>query len=270
MPAPTASILVTGATGFIGNHVTRLCLEKGDDVRVMVMPGEDRSPLDGMDVEFVEGNLLDGDSLMRAVQGVEQLGGTSHRVLPDRIETGTYLVGAAMTGGKIRINETASEALEAVLIKLAEAGASIATGDDWIELDMQGRRPAAVDVRTAPHPAFPTDMQAQFCAMNAIADGVGTITETIFENRFQHVLELQRMGADIQLEGHTAICTGVDHLTAAPVMATDLRASASLVLAGLAAKGETLVDRIYHVDRGYERIEEKLRQLGATIRRVPN
>ena len=216
------------------------------------------------------GAKIDGaGSSTIVVQGVEQLGGTSHRVLPDRIETGTYLVGAAMTGGKVRVNETAPEALEAVLIKLAEAGASIATGEDWIELDMQGRRPAAVDIRTAPHPAFPTDMQAQFCAMNAIADGVGTITETIFENRFQHVLELQRMGADIRLEGHTAICTGVDHLTAAPVMATDLRASASLVLAGLAAEGETLVDRIYHVDRGYERIEEKLRQLGATIRRVP-
>ncbi len=204
------------------------------------------------------------------VQGVEELGGTDHRVLPDRIETGTYLVATAMTGGSIRIEETAPETLEAVLIKLGEAGASIRTGDNWIELDMHGRRPHSVDIRTAPHPAFPTDMQAQFCAMNAIADGVGTISETIFENRFQHVLELQRMGADIRLEGHTAICTGVDHLTAAPVMATDLRASASLVLAGLAAQGETLVDRIYHVDRGYERIEEKLRQLGATIRRVPN
>ena len=203
------------------------------------------------------------------VQGVEKLGGTNHRVLPDRIETGTYLVGAAMTGGKVRINDTAPDTLEAVLIKLAEAGAEISTGENWIELDMQGRRPGSVDIRTAPHPAFPTDMQAQFCAMNAIADGVGTITETIFENRFQHVLELQRMGADIRLEGHTAICTGVEQLTAAPVMATDLRASASLVLAGLAAEGETLVDRIYHVDRGYERIEEKLRQLGATIRRVP-
>jgi UDP-N-acetylglucosamine 1-carboxyvinyltransferase len=155
-----------------------------------------------------------------------------------------------------------------VLIKLAEAGAKIETGDDWIDIDMQGRRPISVDVRTAPYPAFPTDMQAQFCAMNAVAEGVGTITETIFENRFQHVLEMQRMGADIQLEGHTAICTGVDQLTAAPVMATDLRASASLVLAGLAASGETLVDRIYHVDRGYERIEEKLGQLGASIRRV--
>ena len=156
-----------------------------------------------------------------------------------------------------------------MLIKLAEAGAQITTGDDWIELDMHGERPRAVDLRTAPYPAFPTDMQAQFCAMNAIAEGTGTITETVFENRFQHVLELQRMGANIQLEGHTAICTGVERLTAAPVMATDLRASAGLVLAGLAARGETLVDRIYHVDRGYERIEEKLRQVGATIRRVP-
>lgn len=202
------------------------------------------------------------------VQGVTRLGGTSYRVLPDRIETGTYLVAAAMTGGKIRTINTAPETLEAVLIKLAEAGAHIETGADWIEIDMQGKRPQAIDVRTAPYPAFPTDMQAQFCAMNAVAEGVGTITETIFENRFQHVLEMQRMGADIQLEGHTAICTGVANLTAAPVMATDLRASAGLVLAGLAAEGETVVDRIYHVDRGYERIEEKLRQLGASIRRV--
>ena len=204
------------------------------------------------------------------VQGVETLGGTEHSVLPDRIETGTYLVAAAMTGGHVKLINTAPDTLEAVLIKLSEAGASIVTGPDWIELDMHGKRPRAVDLRTAPYPAFPTDMQAQFCAMNAIAEGTGTITETVFENRFQHVLELQRMGADIQLEGHTAICNGVDKLTAAPVMATDLRASAGLVLAGLAAQGETLVDRIYHVDRGYERIEEKLRQVGATIRRVPN
>ncbi len=202
------------------------------------------------------------------INGVERLGGTHYQVLPDRIETGTYLVAAAMTGGKIRAVNTAPETLEAVLIKLSEAGAHIETGDDWIELDMKGKRPEAIDIRTAPYPAFPTDMQAQFCAMNAVADGVGTITETIFENRFQHVLEMQRMGADIQLEGHTAICTGVDTLTAAPVMATDLRASAGLVLAGLAAEGDTIVDRIYHVDRGYERIEEKLRQLGASINRV--
>ncbi len=202
------------------------------------------------------------------VQGVERLGGTTHSVLPDRIETGTYLVAAAMTGGHIRALNTAPEILEAVLIKLKEAGAVIETGDDWIDIDMQGKRPVSVDIRTAPHPAFPTDMQAQFCAMNAIADGVGTVTETVFENRFQHLLEMQRMGAHIQIEGHTAILTGVSKLDAAPVMATDLRASAGLVLAGLAAKGETVVDRIYHVDRGYERIEEKLGQLGASIRRI--
>lgn len=202
------------------------------------------------------------------VQGVKSLGGAEYSVMPDRIETGTYLVAAAMTGGRIKAVKCAPETLEAVLIKLREAGARIKTGDDWIEIDMQGRRPDSVDIRTAPYPAFPTDMQAQFCALNTIAKGVGTVTETIFENRFQHVLEMQRMGADIQIEGNTAICRGIDELTAAPVMATDLRASAGLVLAGLAAKGETLVDRIYHVDRGYERIEEKLGQLGAAIRRV--
>jgi UDP-N-acetylglucosamine 1-carboxyvinyltransferase len=215
------------------------------------------------------GAKIDGaGSSTIVIQGVDELGGGDYSVLPDRIEAGTYLVAAAMTGGKIRVVDAAPETLEAVLIKLAEAGATITTGDDWIELDMQGRRPSSVDIRTAPYPAFPTDMQAQFCALNAIADGVSTITETIFENRFQHVLELQRMGADIRLEGNTAIIKGVDKLTAAPVMATDLRASAGLVLAGLAAEGETLVDRIYHVDRGYERIEEKLRQIGATIQRV--
>ena len=174
-----------------------------------------------------------------------------------------------MTGGQVRLRKTDPEILEAVLIKLKEAGAQIETGDDWIQLDMGGRRPHAVNINTQPYPAFPTDMQAQFCAMNAIADGVGTVIETVFENRFQHVLELQRMGADFRIEGNIAICNGVEKLTAAPVMATDLRASAGLVLAGLAAEGETLVDRIYHVDRGYERIEEKLRQLGASIRRVP-
>ncbi len=202
------------------------------------------------------------------VQGVSSLTGTEYSVLPDRIETGTYLVAAAMTGGHIRAVNAAPETLEAVLIKLQEAGAAIEIGDDWIDINMHGRRPKSVNIRTAPYPAFPTDMQAQFCAMNAIANGVSTVTETIFENRFQHLLEMQRMGADFKIEGHTAICTGVRHLMAAPVMATDLRASAGLVLAGLAAKGETLVDRIYHVDRGYERIEEKLGQLGAAIRRV--
>ena len=215
------------------------------------------------------GARIDGiGSSTLVIQGVESLGGADYSVLPDRIEAGTYLVAAAMTGGRVRIEATSPRELEAVLTKLREAGASIETGDDWIELDMQGRRPKSVDIRTAPYPGFPTDMQAQFCALNAVADGVGTITETIFENRFQHVLELQRMGADIRLEGHTAVIQGVKNLTAAPVMATDLRASAGLVLAGLAATGETLVDRIYHVDRGYERIEEKLGQLGATIRRV--
>lgn len=202
------------------------------------------------------------------IDGVDAVAGTRHRVLPDRIESGTYLVAAAMTGGNIRLCNTAPDCLEAVLLKLQEAGAHIETGDDWITLDMQGRRPLSVNIKTQPYPAFPTDMQAQFCAMNAVAEGVGTVIETIFENRFQHVLELQRMGADIRIEGNMAICTGVEKLTAAPVMATDLRASAGLVLAGLAAEGETLVDRIYHIDRGYERIEEKLRQLGARIRRV--
>jgi UDP-N-acetylglucosamine 1-carboxyvinyltransferase len=209
-----------------------------------------------------------GSSTIR-IEGVAELGGASHTVLPDRIETGTYLVAAAMSGGSVTLNNAAPECLEAVLIKLAEAGAEISVGDKSVSLDMLGKRPAAVDIKTLPYPAFPTDMQAQFCAMNAMARGVGTVTETIFENRFQHVLELQRMGADIRIEGNMAVCTGVERLTAAPVMATDLRASAGLVLAGLAAEGETLVDRIYHVDRGYERIEEKLRQLGADIRRVP-
>ena len=202
------------------------------------------------------------------IEGVDRLTGTEYSVQPDRIESGTYLVAAAMTGGAIRLQKAAPRFLEAVLIKLAEAGAIIETGEDWITLDVQGRRPKSVDVKTLPYPAFPTDMQAQFCAMNAMADGVATVTETIFENRFQHVNELQRMGADIRIEGNTAICTGVEKLTAAPVMATDLRASAGLVLAGLAAEGETLVDRIYHVDRGYERIEEKLQKLGASIQRV--
>jgi UDP-N-acetylglucosamine 1-carboxyvinyltransferase len=204
------------------------------------------------------------------VQGVERLSGTDYSVLPDRIETGTFLVAGAMTRGRIRLRNTRPEHLDAVLSRLREAGATIATGPDWIELDMQGRRPVAVSLRTAPYPAFPTDMQAQFVAMNAIAEGVGTIIETIFENRFMHVLEMQRMGADIQLEGNTAISRGVEHLQAAPVMATDLRASASLVLAGLVAEGETVIDRIYHIDRGYECIEEKLAQLGAAIRRLPS
>ena len=204
------------------------------------------------------------------IEGVERLEGTHHRVLPDRIETGTFLVGGAITGGRVRLKDTAPELLDAVILKLREAGARIDTGEDWIELDMEGRRPRAVSVRTAPYPAFPTDMQAQLTALDCIAEGVGTITETVFENRFMHVQELQRMGANIRLEGNTAIITGVPRLTAAPVMATDLRASASLVLAALVADGRTVVDRIYHIDRGYERIEEKLAALGAHIRRVPH
>ncbi len=205
------------------------------------------------------------------IEGVERLGveNLHYDVLPDRIEAGTYLVAAAMTGGKIKLKKVQPNLLDAVLAKLQEAGAQISTGEDWIELDMQGKRPKAVSIRTAPFPAFPTDMQAQFTAMNAIAEGVSTITETVFENRFMHVQEMQRMGAQIKLESNTAICTGIEQLMAAPVMATDLRASASLVLAGLVAKGETLVDRIYHIDRGYNHIEEKLSQLGATIRRIP-
>lgn len=204
------------------------------------------------------------------IEGVKRLRGTHYEVLPDRIESGTYLVAGAITRGHVRIKNTRPEHLDAVLGKLREAGARVDQGDNWIEVDMRGRRPRAVDVRTAPYPAFPTDMQAQFAALNTIADGVGTITETIFENRFMHMLEMRRLGAEIRLEGNTAIIKGVNKLMAAPVMATDLRASASLVLAGLVAEGRTDVERIYHIDRGYEAIEEKLAQLGAQIRRVPN
>ena len=204
------------------------------------------------------------------IEGVERLHGAQHSILPDRIEAGTYLVGAAITGGHVKMTHIQPELLESVLAKLKDAGAIVETGEDWISLDMQGRRPTSVDVHTAPHPAFPTDMQAQFTAMNAIADGVATVTETVFENRFMHIQELQRMGADIRLEGNTAIIRGVERLTAAPVMATDLRASASLVIAALKAEGNTTVERIYHIDRGYERIEEKLATLGASINRVPS
>jgi UDP-N-acetylglucosamine 1-carboxyvinyltransferase len=204
------------------------------------------------------------------IEGVERLHGASYEVLPDRIESGTYLVAGAITGGHVRIRNTRPDHLDAVLAKLEEAGARLGIGDSWIEVDMRGRRPRAVDVRTAPYPAFPTDMQAQFAALNTVAEGVGTIIETIFENRFMHMLEMRRLGAEIRLEGNTAIIRGVERLTAAPVMATDLRASASLVLAGLVAAGRTDIERIYHIDRGYEAIEEKLAQLGAQIHRVPN
>jgi len=204
------------------------------------------------------------------VEGVERLSGTEYKVLPDRIEAGSYLVAAAITGGHIKVKDARPDTMDAVIQALREAGADITVGDDWVELDMHGKRPKAVNIHTAPYPAFPTDMQAQFTALNVVAEGSAAITETVFENRFMHVQEMQRMGAQIQLEGNTAFTHGVDHLAGAPVMATDLRASASLVLAGLVADGETMIDRIYHIDRGYERIEEKLAQLGANIRRVPD
>lgn len=216
------------------------------------------------------GAMIDGagtDTI--TIDGVDSLSGTHYNVLPDRIESGTFLVAAAITGGNVKIKDTRPSMLEAILEKLEEVGAELEIGDDWIRLNMHGRRPKAVSVRTSPYPAFPTDMQAQFTALNVVAEGTGMISETVFENRFMHVQELQRMGADIRLEGNTAVTQGVKKLTAAPVMATDLRASASLVLAGLVAAGDTVVDRIYHIDRGYEGIEEKLAKLGARIRRVP-
>ena len=204
------------------------------------------------------------------INGVESLSGTQYNILPDRIETGTYLVAAAMTRGKVKLKDTDANQLESVLLKLKETGADIAVGNDWITLDMHGKRPKAVNIRTAPYPAFPTDMQAQFTALNSVAEGSAMIAETVFENRFMHVQEMQRMGADLQIQGNTVLSNGEGRLTAAPVMATDLRASASLVLAALVADGATVVERIYHIDRGYECIEEKLQQLGAKIRRVPS
>ena len=204
------------------------------------------------------------------IHGVQKLNGCKYNVLADRIETGTFLVATAITRGCVKLKNTQPQILDSVLLKLEEANASINCGDDWVEIDMRDRRPKSINIRTAPYPAFPTDMQAQFTALNCIADGSGTITESVFENRFMHVQEMQRMGANIKVEGNTAIVTGVDKLVAAPVMATDLRASASLILAGLIAQGQTVVDRIYHIDRGYECIEEKLAQLGANIRRVPH
>lgn len=204
------------------------------------------------------------------IEGVERMHGTTYDILPDRIETGTYLVAAAVTGGSVKLKDTDPGLLDAVISKLEEAGAEITMGTDWIALDMKGKRAKAVDVRTAPYPAFPTDMQAQFSILNAVAEGSGSITETVFENRFMHVQELQRMGANITVNGNTAVVKGVKELTGAPVMATDLRASASLVIAALVATGDTVVERIYHIDRGYECIEEKLQQLGAKIRRVPD
>ena len=204
------------------------------------------------------------------INGVSDLHGCTYSVMPDRIETGTYLIAAAATRGKIKVKDTRPDILEAVLLKLEQAGADIQVGEDWISLDMHGKQPKAVSVRTAPYPAFPTDMQAQFTALNSVASGSGSITETVFENRFMHVHEMNRMGAIIRVDGNTVIVEGSETLKGAPVMATDLRASASLIIAGLAASGETVVDRIYHIDRGYECIEEKLQLLGAKIRRIPS
>ena len=259
------SVTVTGTE----NLMMAAVLAKGESV----IENAAREPevVDLADALKKMGALIEGagtDTIR--VQGVDALQGVSHSVLPDRIESGTYLVAGAITGGRVRINHARPDHLDAVLKKLVEAGAVIEAGKDWVQLDMGGQRPRAVDVRTAPYPGFPTDMQAQFCALNSIARGTGTIRETIFENRFQHAPELQRMGADLVVKGNTAISRGVKRLEGAPVMATDLRASASLVLAGLAAAGVTVVDRIYHVDRGYECIEEKLSQLGAEIRRLPS
>jgi UDP-N-acetylglucosamine 1-carboxyvinyltransferase len=214
-------------------------------------------------------DVRDAGSDTITVYGVESLKGCRYSVLPDRIETGTFLVAAAATGGRVKCKHTRPDILDAVLQKLEEAGAEIETGEDWISLDMHGKRPKAVSVTTAPYPAFPTDMQAQFAALDVIASGVGKIRETVFENRFMHMQEMIRMGANISIEGNTAVIEGVDKLQGAPVMATDLRASASLVIAALVAEGETEIDRIYHIDRGYECIEEKLQLLGARIRRVP-
>lgn len=216
----------------------------------------------GADIQGAGSNTL-------TINGVEKLAGGFYKVMPDRIETGTYLAAAAATGGKVKTTQTDPATLEAVLLKLEETGAVITQGDDWIELDMQGRRPKAINLKTAPYPAFPTDMQAQLTAVNAVAEGTGMITETIFENRLMQVQELNRMGASIIVEGNTAIVTGVERLKSAPVMASDLRASAALVIAAMVAEGETIVDRIYHIDRGYECIEEKLQQLGCKIKRVP-
>ena len=257
-------VTVTGTE----NLMMAACLAKGETV----IENAAREPevVDLANCLNAMGAKIEGAGLDKIyIQGVDELHGATYSVLPDRIETGTYLVAAAITGGSVTLKDTSPDHCDAILSKLQEAGAQVEVGEDWISLDMKGQTLSAVDIRTAPYPAFPTDMQAQFCTLNAIAEGTGTITETVFENRFMHIQELQRMGADLSLQGNTVVCNGVTQLTSAPVMATDLRASASLVLAGLVAQGDTVVDRIYHIDRGYECIEEKLQQLGAQIRRVP-
>lgn len=220
-------------------------------------------------INAMGGRIKGAGTTTLTIEGVDSLAGITHQVLPDRIETGTYLTAAAMTQGRVKLKDTDPSLLEVVIDKLRDSGAEVEVGDNWITLSMT-RRPRAVNIETAPFPGFPTDMQAQLCALNAISTGSGRVTETVFENRFMHCLEMQRMGADIHIDGASATIRGVGRLTAAPVIATDLRASASLVLAGLVAEGETRVDRIYHIDRGYECIEEKLAQLGADIQRVPD
>ncbi|MCL6415240.1 UDP-N-acetylglucosamine 1-carboxyvinyltransferase [Aestuariirhabdus sp. Z084] len=259
------TVTVTGTE----NLLMAACL--ADGVSVLENAAREPEVVDLANCLIAMGAKIEGHGTdMITVTGVERLHGCTYPVLPDRIETGTYLVAAAATGGRVKLKDTRADILDAVLVKLEEAGAKLNVGEDWIELDMEGRRPKAINLRTAPYPAFPTDMQAQFAALNAIAEGAGQVVETVFENRFMHVNEMMRMGADISVEGNTAMVRGVDQLKSAPVMATDLRASASLVIAGLVADGDTVVDRIYHIDRGYECIEEKLQSLGAKIRRVPS
>lgn len=258
------TVTVTGTE----NLLMAACL--ADGISVLENAAREPEVVDLAECLIAMGANIQGHGTDRiVVEGVEKLNGCQHNVVADRIETGTYLVAAAATRGRIKVKDTRADIQDAVLLKLEEAGAHIETGPDWISLDMKGNRPKAVNLTTAPYPAFPTDMQAQFVAMNAVAEGTSRITETIFENRYMHVQEMLRMGAKIDVQGNTAIIDGVERLKGAPVMATDLRASASLVIAGLVAEGDTLVDRIYHIDRGYECIEEKMQLLGAKIRRVP-
>lgn len=254
-----------------GTENVMMAATLADGVTIIENAAREPEVVDLADCLVKMGAIISGQgSDTITITGVKDLKGCSYSVMPDRIETGTYLIAAAATRGHIKVKDTRPDILEAVLSKLEQAGADIKVGEDWIELNMHGKRPKSVSLRTAPYPAFPTDMQAQFTALNAIAEGTGSITETVFENRFMHVHEMNRMGADIAVEGNTVIVKGVDVLKGAPVMATDLRASASLIIAGLVSENETIVDRIYHIDRGYECIEEKLQLLGATIRRVPS
>ena len=254
-----------------GTENVMMAATLADGVTIIENAAREPEVVDLADCLVKMGAIISGQgSDTITITGVQELFGCSYSVMPDRIETGTYLIAAAATRGHIKVKDTRPDILEAVLSKLEQAGADIKVGDNWIELNMHGKRPKSVSLRTAPYPAFPTDMQAQFTALNAVADGTGSITETVFENRFMHVHEMNRMGADIAVEGNTVIVKGVDTLKGAPVMATDLRASASLIIAGLVSENETIVDRIYHIDRGYECIEEKLQLLGATIRRVPS